>query len=170
MKDEIIEVPKWFLENVENTLRIQNNINLDKNTGETCQDRNVKESLNGLRKLLNGEDLTGLERLERLHPELLKKQPQELDEAAEEFLPESHGYFPCGMSLNASEEEGWSRKQMLAMFKAGAKWMAEQGVTTEQTVGRTPLNGPNGVTVFLYDFDGFQPGDKVVVQIRKKEK
>jgi len=52
--------------------------------------------------------------------------------------------------------------------KWGAEWMAGQGVTTEKTVGRTPLNGPNGVTVFLYDFNGFQPDDKVIVQIRKK--
>lgn len=53
-------------------------------------------------------------------------------------------------------------------FKAGAKWMAEQGVVTEQVVGRTPLNGPNGVTVFLHDFDGIKAGDKVIVQVRKK--
>lgn len=65
-KDNII-VPRWFLENVENTLRIQYNINSeDKNhTSETCQDRNIKESLNGLRKLLKGEELTGRERLEK---------------------------------------------------------------------------------------------------------
>ena len=64
-EDNII-VPRWFLKNVENTLRIQNNINLDKKTGETCQDRNIRESLNGIRKLLKGEELTGMERLEKL--------------------------------------------------------------------------------------------------------
>ena len=62
--DNII-VPRWFLEVIENTLRIQNNINLDKKTGETCQDRNIRQSLNGIRKLLNGEELTGMERLEK---------------------------------------------------------------------------------------------------------
>jgi len=51
--DNII-VPRWFLEELENTLRIQNNINLIKKTGETCQDRNIRQSLNGIRKLLNG--------------------------------------------------------------------------------------------------------------------
>lgn len=55
-KEDNINVPRWFLEEVENTLRIQHNINEPdkKKTGESCQDRNIKESLNGLRKLLKG--------------------------------------------------------------------------------------------------------------------
>jgi len=72
-REDNIIIPRWFLENVENTLRIQNNINLDKKTGETCQDRNIRESLNGVRKLLNGEELTGMERLEKLSPLLGKE-------------------------------------------------------------------------------------------------
>ena len=71
-RNDII-IPRWFLENVEDTLRIQNNINLDKSTGETCQDRNIREALNGIRKLLNGEELTGLERLEKLYPSPSKR-------------------------------------------------------------------------------------------------
>ena len=67
LKENIV-MPRWFLERIEDTLRIQYNINLDKKSGETCQDRNIKESLNGVRKLLRGEELTGLERLERLLP------------------------------------------------------------------------------------------------------
>lgn len=65
-RKELIEIPRWALENIENTLRIQYNINDDKKTGETCQDRNIKESLNVVRKLLRGEELTGEERLEKL--------------------------------------------------------------------------------------------------------
>ena len=65
--EEIIGVPRWVLENIENTLRIQNNINLDEEkSGETCQDRNIKQSLNCVRKLLRGIELTGMERLEKL--------------------------------------------------------------------------------------------------------
>ena len=64
--EEIIGVPRWVLENIEDTLRIQNNINLDKKSGETCQDRNIKQSLNCVRKLLRGIELTGMERLEKL--------------------------------------------------------------------------------------------------------
>lgn len=65
-RKEIIEVPRWVLEKIEDTLRIQNNINLDKKSGETCQDRNIKQSLNCVRKLLRGIELTGMERLEKL--------------------------------------------------------------------------------------------------------
>ena len=68
IQEENIVIPRWFLERIEDTLRIQYNINSDKKSGETCQDRNIKESLNGVRKLLRGEELTGLERLERLQP------------------------------------------------------------------------------------------------------
>ena len=68
MKEDSILVPRWFLEVVEDTLRIQHNINDDdvKKTGETCQDRNIKQSLIGVRKLLKGQELSGNERLERL--------------------------------------------------------------------------------------------------------
>ena len=65
-------VPEWCLENIQDTLRIQYNINSDKATGETCQDRNIKESLNELQKILNGEELTGMERLEPLKQEQQK--------------------------------------------------------------------------------------------------
>lgn len=65
--EETIGVPRWVLENIEDTLRIQNNINLDEEkSGETCQDRNIKQSLNCVRKLLRGIELTGMERLEKL--------------------------------------------------------------------------------------------------------
>ena len=66
MTNDNIIIPRSFLEVIEDTLRIQNNINLDKKTGETCQDRNVKQSLNIVRKLLRGEEITGMERLEKL--------------------------------------------------------------------------------------------------------
>lgn len=67
LKEDNIIIPRWFLDVVEDTLRFQYNINQDKKTGETCQDRNIRQSLNGLRKLLNGEELNGMERFEKLH-------------------------------------------------------------------------------------------------------
>lgn len=110
LSDNLIEVPRWFVETIENTLRIQNNINLDKKTGETCQDRNIREVLNGVRKLLNGEELTGMERLEKLQPSLLNN----LDEAAKQY----------------DEAESWKFKAIMYprrdAFKAGAEWMAKQ--------------------------------------------
>lgn len=65
-EEETFVVPKWVLEDIENTLRIQNNINSEKKTGETCQDRNVRQSLICVRKILSGEELTGGERFESL--------------------------------------------------------------------------------------------------------
>lgn len=119
-KEEKIAIPRWFLEVVEDTLRIQNNINLEleKGTGETCQDRNVKQSLNGIRKLLKGEELTGMERLEKLQPEL----PSNLDEAAEEYA------WKKEEPLSDGERLSFCFKPRIDAFKAGAEWMAGQGV------------------------------------------
>lgn len=63
---EEISVPRWILEEIENTLRIQNNIRLEKirKSGETCQDRNIRQSLLLVEKLLNGRKITGMERFE----------------------------------------------------------------------------------------------------------
>ena len=111
-KENII-VPRWFLEIVEDILRIQNNINLEKGTGETCQDRNVKESLNGIRKLLKGEELTGMERHEKLQTYL----PSNLDEAAEEY---------ADYNSRRWHEDGdvyYDHSKIMDAFKAGAEWM-----------------------------------------------
>ena len=66
MKDSLenITIPRWFLEHIEDTLRIQWNINGGEAT--TCQDRNIRQALVGVRKLLKGEELTGSERFEKL--------------------------------------------------------------------------------------------------------
>ena len=73
-EDNVI-VPRWFLESVEDTLRIQYNINQPdmKKTGETCQDRNIRQSLNGLHKLLKGEELNGMERFEKIDGGIVMK-------------------------------------------------------------------------------------------------
>lgn len=116
-KEDNIIIPRWFLERIEDTLRIQYNINEPdmKETGESCQDRNIKESLNGVRKLLSGEELTGMERQEKLQPSL----PSNLDEAAQKVedyydVGEEHGYLCC------------HREDIKNAFKAGAEWMAKQ--------------------------------------------
>lgn len=66
MKNEIKLVPMWFLKSLENTLRIQYNIEIEKGKPETCQLRNIRGALNGVRKLINDEGLTGMERLAEL--------------------------------------------------------------------------------------------------------
>ena len=65
-REKLISVPIWVLENIEDTLRIQNNIRIEEGGDETCQDRNIRQALNCVRKLLRGIELTGRERLEKL--------------------------------------------------------------------------------------------------------
>lgn len=156
MTREEITIPRWFLERIEDTLRIQYNINLDEKTGETCQDRNIKESLNGVRKLLKGEELTGGERLERLQPSL----PSNLDETAEEYA-ENDSYGEPDRVFTAA----------FMGFKAGAEWMAGQGQTLDVEVKKDAGGYPYIPCIELYDYDKDEPlskpGDKVIIQIRK---
>ena len=156
-KEDNIIVPRWFLENVENTLRIQNNINLDKKTGETCQDRNIKESLNGVRKLLKGEELTGRERFEKLQPSI----PSDLDEAARSIRDEL--YLKEG-KRDAYGNPYFLPETLMKAVEAGAGWMAGQGETVEGYIA-----GTNEVAAILaIPRKEHNKGDKVIVQIRKK--
>lgn len=49
----------------------------------------------------------------------------------------------------------------------GAEWMAKQGETVEGYI--TDEIAYNGIAVILNNEEQFKPGDKVIVQIRKKE-
>ena len=61
----MIEVDRYILENIENTLRqCANHFNSYKKT--TCLDRDIISNLNCVRKILNGEEITGKERCEPL--------------------------------------------------------------------------------------------------------
>ena len=124
--EENIIIPRWFLENIENTLRIENNINLDKEGGETCQDRNIRQSLNGIRKLLKGEELTGRERFEKLQPSL----PSNLDEAAykkERDIFESLDKHDVGEEKNRVLFGLLELEAIASTFSHfGAEWMAGQ--------------------------------------------
>ena len=62
---ENIKVPRFVLENIEDTLRLANNLHKSYKK-ETCFDRNVIQSLNCVRKLLSGQEITGSERCEPL--------------------------------------------------------------------------------------------------------
>lgn len=85
--------------------------------------------------------------------------PSNLDEVVEKYLerPESH-------SSNQRED-----LMIYHAFIDGTEWMAGQGYTRECTVDRTPLNGPAGICMNLHDSTGFKIGDRVIVQIRKKD-
>ena len=60
-----IEVDRYILEKIENTLRLCAN-HFNSYDKKTCLDRDIIADLNCVRKLLNGEDITGKERIEPL--------------------------------------------------------------------------------------------------------
>ena len=89
---------------------------------------------------------------------MVDDEPQGLDEAAEEYTKGVHNPDNFVESLIKSYE--------FDAFKAGAKWMAEQGVSVDGEV--SPLGiAPNSSLKRAIN-ENFELGDKVIVQIRKK--
>ena len=62
---ENILVDKYIIERIKNTLRLCTN-HFDSYSKKTCLDRDVIMCLNYARKLLNGDEITGKERIEPL--------------------------------------------------------------------------------------------------------
>lgn len=169
-KEDNIIVPRWFLEVVEDTLQIQHNINEPdkKKTGESCQDRNIKESLNGVRKLLDGEELTGMERLEKLRSCI----PSDIDQAAEEMYPMT---TTPPTPIEVAAYYNAAQQKLREAFKAGVKWVEEQGVDAQCVGSYNPVSeSPNisfrCITLF-YKLDKDTPyiikGDKLKVILRR---
>ena len=91
--------------------------------------------------------------------------PSNLDEAAEETAQKY--YCSC---LEKHNETGICDgcENIKLSFKAGAKWMAEQGETQGHFVIGSIAGSPCGPAVVCYT-EEFEIGDQVIVQIRKKE-
>ena len=86
---------------------------------------------------------------------MLKEQPSlpsYLDEAAKEYCSDN-------TTLGAT---------CRACFRDGAEWMAGQGVTMEAVIGMATEEISINVSQQTLDEINLCPGDKVVVQIRKK--
>ena len=85
--------------------------------------------------------------------------PSNLDEAAENHM--------LSITTLAFDE-----RDVILSFKTGAVWMAGQGESREVEVKEDAGGYPYIPCIELYDYDKeeplFNPGDKVVVQIRKK--
>lgn len=96
-------------------------------------------------KCLNGPDIEN--DIVGMTPSL----PSNLDEAAEEYAQEE---MMSGLAERA--------------FKAGAEWMAGQGVTKEAVIGMATGKIIISVSEQTLNELDLCPGDKVVVQIRKK--
>lgn len=88
--------------------------------------------------------------------------PSDLDEAAEETLRRAYpgdAYYYVGRPARRLFKEG---------FKAGAEWMAKQGVTKEAVIGMATEEIFINVSQQTLNELDLCPGDKVIVQIRKK--
>lgn len=135
------------------------------------------ETINNLKAYLDGDTAIGniiplrsvLESaIKYLEPSL----PSDLNEAAEEYAYnnwEDNDYHTGASEGLPFDAIGHTEK----CFKAGAEWMAGQGVTREVEVKEDAGGYPYIDKHFeLYDYDKDEPlfkaGDKVVVQIRKK--
>lgn len=90
--------------------------------------------------------------LQQEHPSL----PSNIDEAAEEY---SENILANNEDLQDAIEDA---------FKEGAKWMARQGETIE---GEVVMDINNNLAITAKGFSGKEAvfGDKVIVQIRKKQ-
>ncbi len=78
--------------------------------------------------------------------------PSNLDEAAEEY----------------AYKTTWDHGVRFDSFKAGAEWMAEQGVAKEAVIGMATEEISINVSQQTLDELDLCPGDKVIVQIRMK--
>lgn len=102
-------------------------------------------------KCLNGPDIEN--DIVGVMPSL----PSNLDEAAEKYTNVSLNNLGMILHVNVSNA-----------FKAGAEWMAGQGVTKEAVIGMATEEISVNVSQQTLNELDLCPGDKVVVQIRKK--
>ena len=110
-----------------------------------------------------GQDYQLLTLLEFIDNLERKEQPvcDGLEEAAEKYsLPNEKPLIP------------YTKNDIKQAFKAGAMWDREQGVTKEGVISRY-ANGSSNFLSFRTWFPEldtkFQPDDKVIIQIRKKD-
>ena len=129
--------------------------------------------LNSFRKTFDGEvypsSALGTDYdlfIHKLEKELLFEDnhslPSNLDEAAEESMPEEKGFLK--IDIYGGSEAVYSREQMLAMFKTGAKWMTGQGVILNLSIDELSCGAYNACVE-----QGLTSEDDVIVQIRKKQ-
>ena len=102
-------------------------------------------------------ELAGCREAMRTAAELLQRPalPSNLDEAAKEYM---RNYIPFDQC---------DSRDIRCAFKAGAEWMAGQGVAKEAVIGMATEEISINVSQETLDELDLCPGDKVVVQIRK---
>lgn len=106
---------------------------------------------------------------ERIQPSLssdLDEEAEISDLEAKNLADDYTKFLAAGLTNNEPRPIGpqWMKKLALDRFKAGAKWMLEQGETHELTI-ESPVLGPPMICCPVHANNG----DKVIVQIRKKQ-
>ena len=100
----------------------------------------------------------------------IPKLPDNIDEAAELSANGAMISRQAAMYNTVVYNTGikcFDHSDLMKQFKAGAKWMAEQGYTKEAVIGiATEEISINVSEQTLNELD-LRPGDKVIVQIRK---
>ena len=104
-----------------------------------------------------------------------KPVPNDLEEAAKRIvvslIPTFGQKYEDGSYVKGIRDY-FSLDELIGIVKAGAEWMAEQGVSMEYEVEDKCLElgygSLPGLDPIINLPDSFKPGDKVIVQIRKK--
>lgn len=116
-------------------------------------------------------NLAGCREAMKMAADLLSQPPlpSDLDEAAEETAKKY--YCSC---LEKHNETGICDgcENVKLSFKASAEWLAKQGHSQEEIVEDKTLElgygTLSGIDPIINLSDSFKPGDKVIVQVRKK--
>lgn len=101
--------------------------------------------------------------------------PDNLDKAAEDFVWEvmendEDGISELSKKLCPSSKISDYYDALAEFFKAGARWMAEQGNSIQCEIDWYDSPYPDFAEEQQVELcKGFKPGDKVIVQIRKAE-
>ena len=106
----------------------------------------------------------------------LEPEPKGLDEAAENavitLVPTLGQQYEDGSYVNGIRDY-FTREELISLFKAGAKWQAEQGITVYGDIEGNWRNQEDApyeifaVSDSLPMTGNIKFGDKVIVQIRK---
>lgn len=96
--------------------------------------------------------------------------PNDLEEAAERIVvslvPTFGQKYEDGSYVKGIRDY-FSRDELIGLVKAGAEWLREQGETYTTHVEDASNDEERFPAIFV-PVDSFKPGNKVVVQIRKK--
>ena len=106
--------------------------------------------------------LIGLFKGEKMQPPLSSN----LDEAAKKIVIQLHP----SMEYSAVLGDQLTMGELVELVKAGAEWMAGQGVTVDGIITKVGYKLDVETTEYILPEESvFERGDKVIVQIRKKQ-